>query len=169
MLVEVRGRTLRIRPKRLNWGGWPGERPASPRIRVTATILRDATLQGSGSLTVTKMRAGTVRVFQLGGGQVSVSNIEADQLIVGQSGAGLVTLAGKALTGKVSSDGSGRIEAAQLTIRDLTLSSTTAGTLTVQAERSAKVTSAGAGEITVLGNAACTVRATGAGEVSCGK
>jgi Putative auto-transporter adhesin, head GIN domain len=169
MLVEVRGRTLRIRPKRANWGGWPGERPPAPKIRVTVPFLRDATLQGSGALSVTKMRAGTVRVFQLGGGQISVAAIEADQLIVGQSGAGLITLSGKALTGKVSSDGSGRIEAAKLTISDMTLTSSSAGTLTLLATRSAKVTSIGAGEIIILGKAACTVSATGSGEVRCGK
>jgi Putative auto-transporter adhesin, head GIN domain len=169
LLVEVRARTLRIRPARTNWGGWPGEKPAAPKIKVTAPALKDASLRGSGTLSVSRMRAATVRVFQVGGGQVLVGAVESDQIIVSQTGSGLVTLSGKALLGKVTSDGSGRIAAERLSIGDLTLQSGSAGALSLLAVRSAKVVSNGSGEIVILGSPACTVSAVGPGQVRCGK
>jgi Putative auto-transporter adhesin, head GIN domain len=167
--IEVRGRTLRIRPLRLNWGGWPGEAVVPPKIRIGVPGLRDASLRGSGALSITKMRAGVVRLLQVGSGQMSVAAIEADQLFANQSGSGLLTLGGKALVGKLTTDGSGQLAGGKLAVTDLTLTSRSAGTGTVIAVRSAKVVSSGSGEIVIIGSAACSVTATGAGTVRCGK
>ncbi len=169
LLVEIRARTLRIRPARTNWGGWPGEKPAAPSIKVTVPALKDAFLRGSGTLSLSKMRAATVRIFQTGGGQVTVGAIQTDQIIVSQTGSGLVTLSGKALIGKVTTDGAGRIAAEQLSIGDLTLQTASAGAISLMAVRSAKIVSNGSGEVIVLGNPACTVSAVGPGQVHCGK
>jgi Putative auto-transporter adhesin, head GIN domain len=169
LLIEIRARTLRIRPARTNWGGWPGEKPAAPKIKVTAPALKDASLRGSGTLSVSKMRSATVRIFQVGGGQVTVGAVETDQIIVSQTGSGLVSLSGKALLGKVTTDGSGRLVADRLSIGDLTLQTASAGSVSLAAVRSAKVVSNGSGEVTILGSPACTVSAVGPGQVRCGK
>jgi Putative auto-transporter adhesin, head GIN domain len=167
--IEVRGRTLRIRPLRMKWGGWPGEAVAPPKIRIGVPGLRDASMQGSGALSITKMRSSVIRLLQSGSGQMSVAVIEADQLFASQSGSGQVTLGGKALIGKLTTSGSGQLAGGKLAVTDLTLTSRSSGTATIIAVRSAKITASGSGEIEILGNPACSVTATGAGAVRCGR
>jgi hypothetical protein len=84
-------------------------------------------------------------------------------------GSGIVTLAGKAATGLMTSEGTGNIAALALKVGTLDLTSSSAGTTQVSAGRAAKVTSTGAGDVTIGGTPACTVKSAGAGQVVCGK
>lgn len=167
--IDVRGRTLRIRMSRVNGMSWRSDPIVPPKVRIGVPGLREAILRGSGTLSISKMRAATIRLLQIGSGSLSVGAVEADRLFANQAGSGMMTLRGKALIGALSTEGSGELAAAGLSVTDLTLSSRSSGAGKVIAVRTAKVTSSGSGAVDVLGLAACTVTATGSGEVRCGR
>jgi Putative auto-transporter adhesin, head GIN domain len=169
LLVEVRGRTLRIRMSRVNGMSWRSDPIVPPKVKIGVPGLREASLRGSGSLSISKMRSATIRLFQVGSGSLSVATIEADRLFANQAGSGMMALRGKALIGALSVEGSGQLAAEGLSVTDLTLTSRSAGATKVSAVRTANVTSNASGEVTVSGRAACTVTATGSGEVRCGR
>jgi hypothetical protein len=65
--MEVQGRTLRIRPNRSAWGGYPGEGAGPLKIELSTHGLRGASVSGAGSISgpakcsVSKMGSGDVR------------------------------------------------------------------------------------------------------------
>ncbi len=167
--VEIQGRTLRIKPSQNAWGGWPGAQAKTPTIKVTVPLLREAALSGSGSLTISKMRSQVIRLGVVGSGKLVVTALETDKLFATLLGSGIVTLAGKAGTGLLSSEGTGNIVATPLTVQALEVKSSSAGTVQVTGGRTAKITSTGAGEVSVAGDPACSVQSSGAGQVTCGQ
>jgi Putative auto-transporter adhesin, head GIN domain len=131
--------------------------------------LREAALSGSGSLTISKMRSQVIRLGLVGSGKLAVTALETDKLFATVLGSGIVTLAGKAATGLLSSEGTGNIVATSLTVQALEVKSSSAGTVQVTGGRTAKISSTGAGEVSVAGDPACSVQSSGAGQVTCGK
>ena len=166
--IDQRGRMLRISVNAGGWGGWPGERPPVPTIRVTVPGLRDASVNGGGKLAITKMRAQLVRLSVSGSGELSVSGLETDRLSATMLGSGSFVLGGKAQTGRVTNEGSGSIKGDALIVGNVDLVSNSAGPSTVGSNKTAKVHSTGSGTVTILGKPACSVTAVGSGEVVCG-
>lgn len=166
--IEQRGRLLRVTVSANGWGGWPGERPPVPTIKITAPGLRDAAVNGGGRLEVSKMRAQSVRLSLAGSGELKVNGLETDRLTATMLGSGTLTLGGKAQTAKVVSEGSGTIKAETLIVGNLDLESRSAGLASIGASKTAKVLSGGSGGITIIGKPACAVTSVGAGEVICG-
>lgn len=169
VIVEVEGRTLRVRPNRSAWGGYPGESAGPVRIALSTHDLRGAVLSGSGSLAIDHAEAMRFDLSLVGNGRIAVGDIEADKLVVSMLGAGRVTLAGKVKELDATVQGAAELDAPALIAMDARISADTAGTVTVGAIRTAKVTASGPGDITVTGSAACTVQALGAGRVRCGR
>lgn len=167
--IDVQGRTLRIRPNRSAWGGYPGERGGPVRIELATRDLRSATVLGAGSLAVDQAGGLRLDLGVEGSGRLSVDRVEADTLVVGLLGSGQVRLAGTAKTLRANIQGSGDLEAAGLTAQDAQIDSGTAGAVRLAAARTARVNALGTGDIHISGAPACTVSATGAGEVRCGR
>jgi hypothetical protein len=167
--VEVQGSTLRVRPNRSAWGGYPGQAAGPPPvIDVRTRILRAATVSGSGSLSVDKARGLRLDLFLAGSGSLAIGVVDTDMLGISMLGSGKLSLAGKAKQLKANLQGSGELDAAGLRADDVQLVAETAGTVRLAASRSAKVKSTGAGDVTVTGPAACTVEALGTGTIRCG-
>jgi hypothetical protein len=166
--VQVQGRTLIISPNRSAWGGWSGKSPAAATIKLTTPGLREASIDGSGSLSVTKMRGLRLVLAQQGAGELRVAQIETDRLDMGAYGTGRIVIAGATKQLSATSRGIASIDASQLASQDLTLGWESAGDAQFAASRTAKVTATGSGNVTILGKSTCTVSATGSGEVRCG-
>ena len=167
--MEVQGRTLRIRPNRSAWGGYPGADKGPLTIRLSAHGLRAAMLNGSGSLEIDKARAPRFDLTLAGSGELNIGAIETDVLTLAMAGSGKLGIGGKAKTLRARILGSGNVEAEGLTATDAQITSETSGTVVIGVSRAAKVTSAGAGDVSIIGAPACTVSALGAGRVACGK
>jgi hypothetical protein len=167
--IEVRGRTLRVVAGSNAWGGWLGEKPAAPIVRLTVPMIREASLRGSGSLTVNRIRTQTAKLGVSGSGSMTVNALETDKLSAALLGSGRLTIIGKAASGQISTEGSGNFASPALRVDALTLSANSSGDTTLSGGRTATVQSAGSGNVTISGKPACTVAAVGAGEVSCGK
>ncbi len=166
--VEIRSQRLVIRTLKNNWGERSFLKPGLVTIRVTVPGLKRADIAGSGSMTITRIRAARLSLSLEGSGQLRVDQLDVDQFDLASAGNGLVVLAGKVLSGRLSNSGTGRIEAGGLTVSDLDLKSDSAGLSRIGALRSAKIASAGSGNVIITGKPACTVTELGSGVVTCG-
>jgi Putative auto-transporter adhesin, head GIN domain len=167
--VDVKDRTLIIRPDKAGWQG--SDDPSSAglvRVRVTAPGLKSAWLSGSGSVTIAGVRGPDIRFAVSGSGSLNATGLNADRLTLATDGAGSVTIAGRAAQATVTMRGSGTIDATGLLAQDLRLTSEGSGNMQTTASRSANVSASGTGNVVVTGRAACVVNNLGAGTVSCG-
>jgi peptidoglycan hydrolase-like protein with peptidoglycan-binding domain len=167
--VDVQGNTLRVRPNRSAWGGYPGDRTGPVRISVTTRDLRAASVIGSGSLGIDRAKGLRVDVSVSGSGRLSVGAVDADNLVVGLLGSGRITLAGHARALKATIQGSGDLAASGLRAEDAQLTADTAGSVAVEVARTVKLKASGSGDVEILGNASCTLEGEAVGEVRCGR
>lgn len=167
--VDVEGRTLRIRPNRNAWGASKNVSPGPVRVEVTTRSVRSATVIGSGRLAIDRVSGLRVDVAVSGSGSLSVAAADADRLDAGLLGAGSIALAGKAKEFRATLQGSGGLDAASLHALDAELSLDTSGSVSVGAERTAKVRAHGTGDTQILGAATCTVTGPAAPYVKCGR
>ena len=166
--LDVQGRTLFVRMDRSNFGGTDAK-SAPAVITIRAPALREASIAGSGSLSLSGMKGLRVGLVVEGSGTLSATNVQADRLEVGIVGTGTLTMAGKARGASVTGRGAGSVVAGQLIADDLTVNWESAGNANFTANRTAKVTSIGTGNVVVTGKGACTVANGGNGQVTCGE
>jgi hypothetical protein len=167
--IDVQGATLRIRPNRSAWGGYPGDAAGPVRIEVGTRDLRTATVIGSGHLAIDRVKGLRVDLSVSGSGRLLVLQVDADNLRLGVLGAGRISAAGSAKQVTASLQGSGDLDAAALLADDVKLTSDTAGTVAIAARRTATVRANGAGDVEISGKPSCTVTGDAAGRVRCGK
>jgi hypothetical protein len=167
--VRVEGRTLLVRPNVSGWGGYPGRQDAPARVAVSTPALHTISLLGSGRVEVDRIRAPKATLTVEGSGRMSVGTLEADTASLAVAGSGGIEAAGRVKQASALARGVAEIRASDLVVSDLSLVSETAGTVTLNATRSAKVSSTGVGAVEVLGTAACEVKKVGSGPLSCGR
>lgn len=169
LTLRVDGRMLVVRMAAAARGAFADRQLAAPSVRLTTPTLRAAILTGAGRIAVDRMRGDRIDLTVTGSGRIAAPRIEGDRLAASLIGSGSLVVAGRTPAASFVSRGAGTIDAAELAVNELTVSSESAGEARFIAERTARVTATGAGSIAIAGPANCIVRATGAGEVSCGK
>ena len=167
--IEVQGRTLRIRPNRSAWGGYPGE-PAGGVLRIVATTqdLRGATVLGAGSLSIDRAQGLRIDVNVTGSGRLGIASVAADQLVLNLDGSGKIALGGAAKQFRAFVSGTGDLDAASFRADNADLVTDTAGAVAFTAVRTAKVRASGTGDVAISGTAACTVTGLADYLVRCG-
>ncbi len=169
VIIEVQGRTLLIRPNRTGWAG-AGVMDAPPAlIFVRAPALREAFIAGSGALSLTGLKGLRVVLGVEGAGTLTANGVAADRLDIGVIGTGRLIASGTARQATVTSRGAAAVEAARLTVDDLSVTWESAADGAFSARRTARANSVGAGNVVIAGAAACTVNALGDGSVECGR
>ena len=166
--VEVQGRTLRIRPNRSAWGGYPGDPVGTVRIEASTRDLRAAAVTGSGGLAIDRAKGLRIDLSVSGSGRLSVAGVEADNLVLGLLGSGEIALGGRAKSVRATIQGTGDLAAASLRTEDLNLTADTAGAIEIQAARTAKIQAIGPGDVVVHGKPSCTLTGPAAAAVACG-
>lgn len=142
---------------------------ASPVIvTLSAQTLQSASILGGGRLAITGMRTTRADLSVAGTGTISVEELEAQQANASVVGGGAITLAGRALHARLSTNGPGSIDASGLAADDLVVRLDGPGETLAQARYVANVSTTGLGRVVVTGNAKCTVRAPAGGAVTCG-
>jgi hypothetical protein len=167
--IDVQGSTLRVRPNRSAWGGYPGGATGPVTIELSTRILRAATVNGAGSLTLGPLQ----RLLRLdlsveGSGRIAAPDVEADTLVVGLIGSGRINVAGRAAQLRASVYGSAELDASALTAQGANIVTDSAGRISAMVAREARVSASGIGEVDIAGAAACTVTGLSAGQVRCG-
>jgi hypothetical protein len=166
--VDVQGRTLRIRANRSAWGGYPGESVGPVTVELSTRDLRGASVNGSGSLAIDRVRGLRVDLTLTGSGRLSVGALDADNLVLGLVGSGRVAISGRARHMRATVQGTGDLAAASLFADDAQLFADSSGLATFTAGRSAKVRATGPGDVQILGRPSCTVEGPAAAGVRCG-
>ncbi len=166
--LDVQGQTLFVRLDRSNFGGSDDKGPPA-LITLHAPALREATLAGSGSLSLSGMKGLRVAVVVEGSGSLTAANVQADRMDIGVIGTGRLTLSGKAKSATLTGRGAGSVNGGALIVDDLSVTWESAGDAALGATRTAKITSTGTGNVTVSGHPACTVTNGGNGQVTCGQ
>jgi hypothetical protein len=167
--IDVQGRTLRIRPDRSGWGGYPGDPAGIVRIALTTRALRAATLVGAGSLAIDRARGLKVELSVSGSGTIALAAADADALVVGLLGSGTVSVGGKARQLRATVQGSGDFDGARLRVEDADITAATSGDIATGAARTAKVAALGRGRVEIVGAPSCTITGPSAAQVACGR
>ncbi|HEU4499027.1 MAG TPA: head GIN domain-containing protein [Sphingomicrobium sp.] len=164
--VSVEGRTLIVRQNPGSWGGYPGEAPGPVEIEVGTHELSQAWLNGSGTLAIDRIRGLTFDLALQGSGSAAIGDADVDQMKIGISGAGSVTISGKApkLTAVVR--GTSTLDAAGLAAKDALVGAEGPSDVRVLATATAKVDARGTTSVAVGGNPSCTVKAEGSAVVT---
>ena len=167
--IDVQGRTLRVRPNRSAWGGYPGDAPAPVKVVLSTRNLRSASLIGAGRLAVDRARGLRLDLAVSGSGELALGSADADTMVIGLLGSGRIAVGGKAKQLRASIQGSGDLDGRGLNSEDAQLTANTSGAVAVGAARTAKVNALGRGTVEIIGAPACTVTGPSAGLVRCGR
>jgi hypothetical protein len=163
--VEMRGDTLVIKPNP-SWGGYPGADPGPVELSIGTHDLTSATLFGSGSLSINRVKGLSFALTVQGSGSGEIGQVAADQLSVTIEGSGNAKIAGdaKKLTALVR--GVSSLDAKDLSTPNAAISAD--GTATVDADVSdtARIDGWGTATIRLTGQPSCTVKLNGSVSVS---
>lgn len=163
--VRNEGGLLVVGVSNRTWEGWR-DKDGTATVTVAVPRLRAANVNGGGKLDIARIEGQRVELGVNGAGSLSVGSIAADQLAVTLTGTGLVKLDSGTVRGaRFMSYGAGSIDAAGVTVSDLTVHSQSAGDSRFTARFTASLSVLGTGAVRVEGNAAC--RIAGPGPASC--
>lgn len=164
--IAVQGRTLIVRGSQAAWGGFPGAARGPVEIKIGTHELTQAWLNGSGSLTIDRIKGLSFDLAAQGSGSIAIREAAVDQLKIGLSGSANARVAGVApkLTAVVR--GISSLDASGLAVKDATIGADGAVTLSAAVSNSAKIDAQGTATVTLTGRPACTVRATGSASVN---
>jgi Putative auto-transporter adhesin, head GIN domain len=140
-----------------------------PAVFISVPAVSRVRVMGNGTVRIDELAGANGNLSLSGNGTVSVARVAVDRGSISLSGAGTITASGTAKLLTASVLGTGSVEAAGLSVADLTLNSSTSGSVAFAATRSAKVIASGAGDVRIGGNIACVVRNAGSGNVTCGR
>lgn len=169
LVVEVRGNTLSIHPKKrsglsLNWSS--NDHPV--RLAVTVPSLAAAEIAGSGDIIVDRIMGKSFEGGVAGSGDLRLGTIEVKKLNMGIAGSGGIRAqSGRVGEARYEIAGSGDIDAAELVAETAAVSIAGSGNISANASRTAAVDIAGSGDVKIRGGAQCTVSKAGSGNVEC--
>ena len=164
--IDMRGDTLVVHSNLDSWGGYPGKDPGPVEISLGTHDLSAAWVNGSGSLTIDRVKGLSFDLSVQGSAISDISYVAVDQLNVSIVGTASATLGGSADKITAVVRGIASLDATNLSAKDATIGAE--GTATVKANVSNSVTVDGSGPIKVQldGKPACTLRVTGSASVS---
>lgn len=168
--VRVDGRTLLVRKARETLGAGWGPRRATPvTVTVSALAVSAVTAMAGSVVTVTATRGDRVDLSVAGAGSIAVERAETPQLSATLIGPGAITIGGRAERARLTTSGTGTIDAGALDAGDLTIRLDGAGETRARARYTATIANMGLGTVTVAGRPKCRVEAPGGGAVVCGE
>lgn len=138
------------------------------RVYVTLPRLSAASLDGSGNLTIDRVRGGSFDARLAGSGNLRIAQVATDSLALSLAGSGNIATAGQTGQFSLNLAGSGNVDAAALVAREATIKSAGSGDIRATVRGPATVSLVGSGDIDLGGGARCTVRKAGSGSVRCG-
>lgn len=164
--IDVQGRTLVVRPSRSSWGGYPGGQAGPVEISLGTHELATAWLNGSGSLSISRIEGLSFDLAIQGSGSADIADAEVDQLKIGISGAGSARIAGSAPRLTTIVRGTSVLDASGLSVKEATIGAEGPSLVRLTATDEAEVDARGVASVELAGAPACIVRAEGSATVS---
>ncbi|GAA4007962.1 hypothetical protein GCM10022280_00730 [Sphingomonas swuensis] len=161
--LRVEGRTLILR-QRANQGARESGEPV--RIALGTPDLRSASLSGSGSLAIDRLRGLDVELRLSGPGSLSVADLDADRVAASVNGSGALRLAGRAKIATLAARGSASLDAERLLSDEATIAAEGSSEASVFARSRATVTASGPVQVRLAGNPACVLKSSGSASVT---
>jgi hypothetical protein len=164
--IEVRGNTLVVHSNISLSDSYSGKDSGPIEVSLGTHDLSAAWLNGSGGLSIDKVKGLSFDLSVQGSGAADISTVNVDQLNVSVVGTASATLGGRAAKMTSIVRGISSLDAVNLATKDATIG--TEGAATVKANVSNSVTVDGSGPIKVEldGHPACTLRVSGSASVS---
>ena len=164
--VDMRGDTLVVRTNSSSWSGYPGRDPGPVEISLGTHDLSSAWLNGSGGLSIDRVRGLGFTLSVQGSGRAAIGSADVDQLGVSVVGSGSGKLAGrtKKLTALVR--GIGALDASGLVSTGATVGLEGAATVDATVTDAVTVDAKGPATVSLKGRPACTLKVAGSASVS---
>lgn len=164
--IERDGNMLSVGRKR---GVSFGRSQGSAKIFVTMPRIADASLAGTGDLTVDRVEGEAFNGSLAGTGSLSVRGLAVRRVAFDLAGSGNLTAAGRTDRLEVNLAGSGDIDARALTAGQGSVSLAGSGDVSAVVNGPATINLMGSGDVDLGSGARCTVRKMGSGSVRCGR
>lgn len=164
--VDVRGNTLVVHNNLDSWGGYPGNDAGPVEISLGTHDLSAAWLNGSGALSIDRVKGLSFDLSVQGSGSVDIGQATVDQMNVGVGGTASARLAGQAAKLTAIVRGISTLEANGLATKDATIGADGAATIGATVGNSATVDASGPASVSLAGAPACTLRVSGSASVS---
>ena len=163
--IEKDGDTLKIGRRNRSGFSW-GNRGA--KIYVTMPRIAEASVAGSGDISVDRAEGGRFDGNSAGSGSITIGTLAVDEARFSMAGSGGVKAAGTAKSVRVDIAGSGDVDAKGLKANGANISIAGSGSVVLDVTGDAKVSIMGSGDVDLGANARCSVSKMGSGNVRCG-
>jgi hypothetical protein len=164
--VEVRGDTLVVHNNLDSWGGYPGRDAGPVEVSVGTHDLTAAWLNGSGALSIDKVKGLTFGLSVQGSGAGEIGQASVDQLNVSVLGSASARLGGRAASMTAVIRGISSLDAAALSAKDAKLGADGAATIAANVSNSVTVDATGPATVRLTGDPSCSLRVSGSASVS---
>ena len=163
--IEVRGDTLVVQSNP-SWGGYPGSDPGPVEVTLGTHELGSASLVGSGSVAIDRIRGLSFSLTIQGSGASAIGNASVDQLNVSLEGTANAKIAGKA--GKLTAlvRGISTLDGAGLATPSADFSVDGTATIDANVTDTAKVNGWGPATVRLTGRPACNLKVQGSTTVT---
>jgi len=164
--VDVRGDTLVVHNNLDTWGGDGGTNAGPVEISIGTHDLSAAWLNGSGALSIDKVKGLSFSLSVQGSGAGDIGQVDVDQLSVAVIGTASASLAGKAAKLTAAARGISTLQAGGLATKDATLGADGSVTVEVEVDNAVAVSASGPATLRFSGGPACTLRVSASASVS---
>ena len=137
------------------------------RFTIDVPRLDEASIAGSGPLTIDRGAANDFSASVAGSGTMRIGQLQSGRARLTTAGSGGFEVAGSVDRLDLSSAGSGSVRAAGLASRSLSVSVAGSGSIVARSSGNAQVSMVGSGSVRVLGGARCSVSRIGSGTIDC--
>lgn len=166
LAIEMQGDTLVVHKNLDSWGGYPGQDPGPVEISLGTHDLSSAWVNGSGSLTIDRVKELSFDLSVQGSAISDISNVAVDQMNVSIVGTASATLVGSAAKMTALVRGISSLDAMNLAAKDATIGAEGTATVKAKVSDTAAIDGSGPIKIQLLGGPACTVRVSGSASIS---
>jgi len=163
--IEVRGDTLVVHGNS-SWGSYPDADPGPIEITLGTHDLSSAWINGSGSLSIDKVKALSFALSMQGSGAGEIGNAAVDQLNLSVQGTAALKVTGKAGKLVVLVRGVTSLDAAALSTPNADISAEGTATVAATVTDIARVNAWGPATIRLTGKPACTLKVQGSATVT---
>ncbi|MGZ2411888.1 putative autotransporter adhesin-like protein [Sphingomonas sp. F9_3S_D5_B_2] len=165
--IDMVGRTLVIHSNISAWGGSSNSDSVGPvEVRIGTHELSGATLSGSGSVQINRVKGLSFVAAVEGSGALGIASADVDQLNVSMIGTASSVVAGRTGTLKLTARGVSSFDGSALVAKDATIGAEGASTVKTTVTNSAKIEGSGPATVTLDGKPACTAKLSGSASVS---
>ncbi len=164
--VDVEGNTLIVHGNVDLWGGYPGKDVGPVEVVIGTHDLSAAWLNGSGSLSIDRVRGLSFGLSVQGSGAAEIAHADVDQLNLNIMGTASARLAGEAKKLTAIIRGVSSFDGAALSSHDATLGIDGSGTAAANISDTVTVDASGPATVRLGGKPSCTLRVSGSATVS---